>query len=256
MKIVVIGGTGLVGSKLVEKLRQGGHHALAASPATGVDAVTGDGLELALEDAEVVVDVTNAPNWHADAAMDFFQTSSRNILAAEAEADVAHHVVLSVVGADRPAGNGYFRAKLAQEEAVQGSTVPYTILRAAQFFEFIDRIVESSVKGDSLYLPPVFIQPESADDVAATLVEIALGEPVNGIVELAGPEEFRLDELVLRKLSANNDQRRVTVDIQAPYFGAELNYFSLTPDGNARIAPTHFDDWLSQATALKATPAA
>jgi uncharacterized protein YbjT (DUF2867 family) len=218
--------------------------------------VTGDGLKLALEDAEVVVDVTNAPNWHDDLAMDFFQTSSRNILAAEAEADVAHHVVLSVVGTDRPSGNGYFRAKLAQEEAVQGSTVPYTILRAAQFFEFIDRIVESSMNGDSLYLPPVFIQPESADDVVATLVEIALGEPVNGIVELVGPQEFRLDELVLRKLSANDDRRRVTVDIRAPYFGAELNYFSLTPDGNARIAPTHFEDWLSQATALEATPAA
>jgi uncharacterized protein YbjT (DUF2867 family) len=256
MKIVVVGGTGLVGSKLVKKLQQAGHHSLAASPGTGVDAVSGDGLELALEGAEVVVDVTNAPNWNADAATDFFLTATGNILAAEAKADVAHHVVLSVVGADRPSGNGYFRAKLAQEEAVQGSTVPYTILRAAQFFEFIDRIVESSMNGDRLYLPPVFIQPESADDVAATLAEIALGEPVNGIVELAGPQEFRLDELVLRKLSADDDQRRVTVDIQAPYFGVELNYFSLTPDGNARIAPTHFEDWLSRSAALQSTPAA
>jgi uncharacterized protein YbjT (DUF2867 family) len=256
MKIVVIGGTGLVGSKLVEKLRLEGHHPLAASPATGVDALTGEGLELALEGAEVVIDVTNAPNWHDKAAMDFFQTSSRNILAAEAEADVAHHVVLSVVGTDRPSGNGYFRAKLAQEEIVQTSTVPYTILRAAQFFEFIDRIVDSSANGDSVYLPPVFIQPESADDVAATLIEIARGEPVNGVVELAGPEEFRLDELVLRMFKASNDPRRVTVDIQAPYFGAELNYFSLTPDGNARIAPTHFEDWLSQSPSIQATPAA
>jgi uncharacterized protein YbjT (DUF2867 family) len=252
----VIGGTGLVGSKLVEKLRNAGHHALVASPATGVDAVTGEGLELALEDADVVVDVANAPIWDGAAAMDFFQTSSRNILAAETAADVAHHVVLSVIGSDRPSGNGYFQAKLAQEEIVQGSPVPYTILRAAQFFEFIGRIVDSSTKGDSLYLPPVFIQPQSAGDVADALAEIALGEPVNGILELAGPEEFRLDELVQRMLSVNNDPRRVTVDIQAPYFGAELNYFSLTPDGNARIAPTHFEDWLRQSPAMQATPAA
>jgi uncharacterized protein YbjT (DUF2867 family) len=256
MKIVVIGGTGLVGSKLVEILRLHGHHALAASPATGVDALTGEGLELALEDAEVVVDVTNAPNWHDPAVMDFFHTSSRNILAAEAAADVAHHIVLSVVGTDRPSGNAYFRAKLAQEEVVQGSTVPYTILRAAQFFEFIDRIVDSSMSGESVYLPPVFVQPESADDVAAILAELTLGDPVNGIVELAGPEEFRLDELVQRMFKANNDPRRVTVDIQAPYFGAELNYFSLTPGGHVRIAPTSFEDWLGRSTAMQATPAA
>ena len=256
MKIVVIGGTGLVGSKLVEKLRRAGHHALAASPTTGVDTITGEGLDLALEDAEVVVDVSNALNWDDAAAMDFFQTSTRNILAAEETADVAHHVVLSVVGSDRPSGNRYFRAKLAHEEAVKASNVPYTILRATQFFEFIDRIVDSSMNGESVYLPPVFVQPESADDVATTLAELAVSEPVNGIVELAGPEEFRLDELVQRVFSANNDPRRVTVDIQAPYFGAELNYFSLTPDGNARIAPTHFEDWLRQSTAMQANPAA
>jgi uncharacterized protein YbjT (DUF2867 family) len=256
MKIVVIGGTGVVGSKLVEILRLHGHHPLAASRATGVDALTGEGLELALEDAEVVVDVANAPNWRDTAVMDFFQTSSRNILAAEAAADVGHHIVLSVVGTDRPSGNAYFRAKLAQEEVVRNSTVPYSILRAAQFFEFIDHIVDSSMNGESVYLPPVFIQPESAHDVAAMLAELALGDPVNGIVELAGPEEFRLDELVQRMFKASNDPRRVTVDIQAPYFGAELNYFSLTPDGHARIAPTHFEDWLSQSTAMHATPAA
>jgi len=188
--------------------------------------------------------------------MDFFQTSSRNILAAEAAADVRHHIVLSVVGTDRPSGNAYFKAKLAQEEVVQESTVPYSILRAAQFFEFIDRIVESNMKGESVYLPPVFVQPESSDDVAAMLGELALGDPLNGIVELAGPEEFRLDELVQRVLKANNDPRRVTVDIQAPYFGAELNYFSLTPDGHARIAPTHFEDWLTQSSAMQETPTA
>jgi uncharacterized protein YbjT (DUF2867 family) len=256
MKIVVMGGTGLVGSRLVEKLRLAGHHALPASPATGIDALTGEGIELALVDAEVVVDVTNARNWDHPAVMDFFQTSSRNLLAAEAAADVAHHIVLSVVGIDRPSGNAYFRAKLAQEEVVQASTVPYTILRATQFFEFINRIVDSSMNGESVYLPPVFIQPESADDVAATLAELALAEPVNGVVELAGPEEFRLDELVARMFSASNDSRRVTVDIQAPYFGAELNYFSLTPNGNAQIAPTHFEEWLRQSMAMQPIPAA
>jgi uncharacterized protein YbjT (DUF2867 family) len=252
MKIVVMGGTGMVGAKLVETLRLAGHHALPASPATGVDALTGEGLELALEDAEVVVDVTNAPNWHGAAVMDFFQNASRNILAAALDADVAHHIVLSVVGTDRPSANAYFQAKLAQEEIVQESTIPYTILRAAQFYEFIDRIVDSSMNGESVYLPPVFIQPESADDVAATLAGLAVSDPVNGIVELAGPEEFRLDELVQRMFSATNDARRVTADIQARYFGTELNYFSLTPGGNARIAPTHFEDWLSQSTALHA----
>jgi uncharacterized protein YbjT (DUF2867 family) len=249
MKIVVIGGTGLIGSKLVEKLHLAGHHALPAAPATGVDTITGEGLDLALEDAEVVVDVANAPNWDDAAVMDFFQTSTRNILAAEVEADVGHHVVLSVVGSDQLSGSGYLRAKVAQEEAVKSSSVPYTILRATQFFEFLGRIADSSMTGDSVYLPPVFIQPESADDVAATLAELAIDEPVNGIVELAGPEEFRLDELVRRVLSANNDPRRVTADIHAPYFGTELDYFSLTPGGHARIAPTHFEDWLSQSVA-------
>jgi uncharacterized protein YbjT (DUF2867 family) len=249
MKIVVIGGTGLIGSKLVQKLRDAGHDALPASPDTGVNTITGEGLTDALEGAQVVVDVANAPNWEAAAVLDFFQTSSRNIVSAEAAADVSHHVALSVVGADRLAENGYMRAKVAQEETVAAGPVPYTILRAAQFFEFIGRIADSSMNGESVYLPPVFVQPESADDVAATLADVAVNEPVNGIVELAGPEEFRLDELVRAFLSANSDPRRVTVDIQAPYFGAELEYFSLTPGGNARIAPTHFEDWLSQSVA-------
>jgi uncharacterized protein YbjT (DUF2867 family) len=190
--------------------------------------------------------VANAPNWDDAAVLDFFQTSSHNLLAAETAARVNHHVALSVVGADRLAESGYMRAKVAQEETVAGGPVPYTILRAAQFFEFIGRIADSSTDGESVHLPPVFVQPESADDVAAALADVAVSEPVNGIVELAGPEEFRLDELVRGFLSANNDPRRVTVDIRAPYFGAELNYFSLTPGGNARIAPTRFEDWLSQ----------
>jgi uncharacterized protein YbjT (DUF2867 family) len=249
MKIVVIGGTGLIGSKLVHKLHDAGHEPLAASPDTGVNTITGEGLTDALEGAQVVVDVANAPNWDDAAVMDFFQTSSRNIVAAETAAGVSHHVALSVVGADRLAESGYMRAKVAQEETVAGGPVPYTILRASQFFEFIGRIADSSMNGDSVYLPPVFVQPESADDVATALADVAVTEPVNGIVELAGPEEFRLDELVRRVLSANNDPRRVTVDIHAPYFGAELDYFSLTPGGTARIAPTHFEDWLSQSVA-------
>ena len=249
MKIVVIGGTGLIGSKLVDKLRVGGHEPLAASPDTGVNTITGGGLAEALEGAQVVVDVANAPVWDDAAVMDFFQTSSRNLMAAEAAAGVNHHVALSVVGADRLPESGYLRAKVAQEETVKAGSVPYTILRATQFFEFLGRIADSSMNGESVHLPPVFVQPESAGDVAATLAELAVNEPANGIVELAGPEEFRLDELVPRVLRANNDARKVTTDLHARYFGAELNYFSLTPGGNARIAPTRFEDWLSQSVA-------
>ena len=249
MKIVVIGGTGLIGSTLVEKLRDAGHDVLAASPNSGVDTFTGEGLAEALEGAEVVVDVANAPNWDDAAVLNFFQTTSRNLLAAETTAGVKHHVALSVVGADQLSESGYMRAKIAQEEIVKAGSVPFTILRATQFFEFIERIADSSVKGENVCLPPVFIQPESADDVAATLADVALSEPVNGIVELAGPEEFRLDELVRRVFSANNDPRQVTVDINAPYFGAELEYFSLTPGGHARIAPTRFEDWLTRSVA-------
>jgi uncharacterized protein YbjT (DUF2867 family) len=246
MMIVVIGGTGLIGSKLVEKLREDGHEPLAASPDTGVNTLTGDGLAEALEGAQVVVDVANAPVWDDAAVLDFFQTSSRNILAAEAAAGVKHHVTLSVVGADRLPESGYLRAKLAQEETAKTGSVPYTILRATQFFEFIGRIADSSIDGDTVRLAPVFVQPESADDVAAALAEVAVSEPVNGIVELAGPEQFRLDELARRVLSANNDSRPVTADVHARYFGAELADHSLTPGGNARIAPTRFEDWLSQ----------
>jgi uncharacterized protein YbjT (DUF2867 family) len=246
MKIVVIGGTGLIGSKLVEKLRGDGHEALAASPDRGVNTITGEGLADALGGAEVVVDVANAPLWEDSAVMDFFLTSSRNMLAAEAAAGVKHHVVLSVVGTDRLPDSGYFRAKVAQEQAVKAGAVPYSILRAAQFFEFIGRIADSSSDGEVINLAPVFIQPESADDVAATLADLAVHEPVNGIVELAGPEQFRLDELVRRVLLASNDGRLVRTDAHAPYFGAELEAHSLTPGPNARIAPTRFEDWLGQ----------
>jgi uncharacterized protein YbjT (DUF2867 family) len=249
MKIVVIGGTGLIGSKLVEKLRKAGHEPLAAAPDTGVNTITGEGLDEALEGAQVVVDVANAPLWDDAAVLDFFQTSSRNILAAETSAGVARHVVLSIVGADRLPESGYLRAKVAQEETVMTGSVPYTILRATQFFEFIRGIADSSTEGDTVRLAPVFVQPESADDVAAALAEIAVSEPVNGIVELAGPEQFRLDELARRVLRANNDPRVVTADVHARYFGAELDDHSLTPGSNARIAPTRFEDWLSQSVA-------
>jgi uncharacterized protein YbjT (DUF2867 family) len=249
MKIVVIGGTGLIGSKLVEKLREDGHEPLAASPDTGVNTLTGEGLAEALERAEVVVDVANAPVWDDAAVLDFFQTTSRNVLAAEVAAGVKHHVALSVVGADRLPESGYLRAKLAQEETAKTGSVPYTILRATQFFEFIGRIADSSIDGDTVRLAPVFVQPESADDVAAALADVAVSEPVNGIVELAGPEQFRLDELARRVLRANNDPRPVTADVHARYFGTELADHSLTPGSNARIAPTRFEDWLSQSVA-------
>jgi uncharacterized protein YbjT (DUF2867 family) len=249
MKIVVIGGTGLIGSKLVEELQEAGHEPLAASPDTGVNTLTGDGLANALVGADVVVDVANAPVWDDAAVLDFFRTTSRNVLAAEIVAGVEHHVVLSVVGADRLPDSGYLRAKLAQEETARTGPIPYTILRATQFFEFIGRIADSSVDGGTVHLAPVFVQPESADDVAAALADLAVSEPVNGIVELGGPEQFRLDELARRVLRARNDPRPVMADVHARYFGAELDDHSLTPGGNARITPTRFEDWLSQSVA-------
>jgi uncharacterized protein YbjT (DUF2867 family) len=250
MNIVVIGGTGLIGSKLVNKLREAGHEALAASPDTGVNTITGEGLAEALEGADVVVDVANAPVWEDSAVMDFFLTSTRNTMAAEAAAGVKHHVVLSVVGTDRLPDSGYFRAKVAQEESVKAGAVPYTILRASQFFEFIGRIADSSTDDEkTVRLAPVLVQPESADDVAAALADVAVNQPVNGIIELGGPEQFRLDELARRVLAARNDPRPVTADVHALYFGTQLDDHSLTPGGEARIAPTRFEDWLSESVA-------
>lgn len=250
MKIVVIGGTGLIGSKLVEKLLRAGHEPLPASPDTGVDTYTGEGLEQALEDAQVVVDVSNAPAWDDAAVFDFFQTTSRNISAAETAAGTRHHVALSVVGTERLQDSGYFRAKLAQEEAVKAASVPYTILRATQFFEFIGRIADSGMNGESIHLAPVLIQPEAADDVAAALADLAVRGPLNGTIELAGPEQFRLDELARRFLHAHNDQREVTADKHARYFGAELDDHSLIPGDNPRIGPTRFEDWLLEAVSM------
>jgi uncharacterized protein YbjT (DUF2867 family) len=247
MKIVVIGGTGLIGSKLVETLRKDGHEPVAAALETGVDLLTGEGLAEALEGAQVVVDVANAPAWDDAAVLDFFETSSHNLLEAELAAGVGHHVTLSVVGADRLAAeSGYMRAKIAQEELVKGGPIPYTIVRATQFFEFIGRIADSCTDGNTVRLSPALVQPEAADDVVSTLADVAVGAPLNDTVELAGPEAFRLDELARRVLEARDDRREVTADVHARYFGAELDDRSLTPGDDARIASTRFEDWLSQ----------
>jgi uncharacterized protein YbjT (DUF2867 family) len=227
-------------------LRKDRHEPLAASPDTGVNTLTGEGLAEALEGAQVGVDVANAPAWDDAAVIDFFQTSSRNLLAAETAARVGHHVALSIVGTDRLPESGYFRAKVAQEEIVKGGPVPYTIVRATQFFEFIGRIADSSTDGDTVLLPPALVQPVAADDVASTLADVAVGASLNDTVELAGPEAFRLDELARRVLKASDDPRQVTTDVHARYFGAELDDRSLTPGDDARIAPTRFEDWLSQ----------
>jgi len=246
MKIVVIGGSGLIGSKLVKNLRQLDHDVVAASPSSGVNTITGVGLAAGLTGAQVVVDVTNAPSWEDKAVLEFFETSTRNLLAAGAAAGVGHHVALSVVGTERLLQSGYFRAKMAQENLIKASKVPYTIVRATQFFEFVNGIAQSATDGQTVRLPPALMQPIVSDDVAAALVDVTVGVPVNGTVELAGPEPIRLDELVRRFLSAKQDARQVVADVHARYFGIELNDQSLTPGDNPRIGPTHFADWLSR----------
>ena len=246
MKIVVIGGTGLIGAKLVNKLRQHGHEVVAASPSKGVNTVTGEGLAQALAGAQVVVDVANAPSWEDNAVLAFFETSGWNLLAAEAAAGVGHHVALSVVGTERLLASGYFRAKMAQEKLIQASPIPYTIVRATQFFEFVGGIAQSATEGQTVRLPPVLMQPIASDDVAAALADVAINAPANGTIELAGPEPIRQDELVRRFLSANKDARKVTTDARARYFGLEVNDQSLTPGDNPRIGPTRFADWLSR----------
>jgi uncharacterized protein YbjT (DUF2867 family) len=251
MKIVVIGGTGLIGTKLVNKLRERGHEALAASPSSGVNTITGEGLAEALAGAQVVVDVSNSPSWEDKAVLEFFETSSRNLLAAEAAAGVTHHVALSVVGTERLLQGGFFRAKMAQEELIQASNIPYTIVRSTQFFEFVNGIAQSATDGQMVRLSPVLIQPIVSDDVAAALAEVTLGAPVNGTIEIAGPERLRLDELIRRFLHAKQDARQVVTDVHARYFDIELNDQSLTPGDNARIGPTRFDDWLSRSAAQR-----
>ena len=247
MKIVVIGGSGLIGTKLVKRLREGGHDALAASPASGVDTLTGAGLAEALKGAQVVVDVANSPSFEDAAVLNFFETSARNLLSAEAAAGVGHHVALSVVGADRLPGSGYMRAKVAQEKAIKAATVPYTIVRATQFFEFIGRIVDESTEGETVRMPPALMQPMAADDVVAALADVSVGRPLNGTIEVAGPEAIRMDELARRFLSAKRDSRRVSTDVHARYFGAELDDRSITPGKDPRIGPIRLEDWLSRA---------
>jgi uncharacterized protein YbjT (DUF2867 family) len=249
MKIVVIGGTGLIGSKLVAKLDEQGHDAVPAAPNTGVNTLTGEGLSEVLEGAQVVVDVSNAPNWEDDAVMDFFQTSTRNLLAAEESAGVGHHVALSVVGTDRLTESGYFRAKLAQERLIEDSPIPYSIVHATQFFEFLNGIADSATEGNTVHLPPAQIQPMAADDVATEVGRVAVGSPVNGVVEVAGPEEFRLDELIRDQLAAADDPREVVADPEASYFGITPSGRTLLPGDDARIAETRLADWSKQPTA-------
>jgi uncharacterized protein YbjT (DUF2867 family) len=246
MKIVVIGGTGLIGSKLVAKLDGHGHEAVPAAPNTGVDTITGEGLAEAVAGASAVVDVSNAPAWEDAAVLAFFDTSTRNLLAAEAAAGVGHHVALSVVGTERLTESGYFRAKLAQEQLIEESSIPYSIVRATQFFEFLDRIAADATDGDTVGLPPAFIQPMAADDVAGALCPVAVGAPVNGIVEVAGPDRFRLDELIRGRLSAAGDPREVVADPSASYFGITPGERTLLPGDGADLAPTSYQDWQSR----------
>jgi uncharacterized protein YbjT (DUF2867 family) len=249
MKIVVIGGSGLIGSKLVRKLDADGREAVAASPDSGVNTLTGEGLPETLEGASVVVDVSNSPSLDDDAAvLEFFETSTRNILAAETAAGVGHHVALSVVGTERLSESGYFRAKIAQEKLIEDSSIPYSIVHATQFFEFVKSIAGAATEGNTVRLAHVLIQPIAADDVASAVGQVSVGSPVNGIIEVAGPDQFRLDELIRRGLSAKHDPREVIADPQARYFGAELSERTLIPGDDARIAKTHFEEWLSRPT--------
>jgi uncharacterized protein YbjT (DUF2867 family) len=246
MKMVVIGGSGLIGKKVVTNLRQQGHEVVAASPSSGVNTVTGEGLAQALTGAQVVVDVANAPSWEDKAVLEFFETSGRNLLAAEAAAGVGHHVALSVVGTDRLLASGYFRAKMAQENLIKASSIPYTIVRATQFFEFVGSIAQSATEGKTLRVPPALMQPIAADDVGAAVAEAALAKPLNGTIELAGPEPIRQDELVRQFLSKTGDARTVIADPKALYYGLTMNDQSLTPGDHARLGPTRFADWLSR----------
>ena len=246
MKIVVIGGSGLIGKKVVKNLRQQGHEVVAASPSLGVNTVTGEGLAQALAGAQVVVDVANAPSWEDKAVLEFFETSGRNLLAAEAAAGVGHHVALSVVGTDRLLASGYFRAKMAQEKLIKASPIPYTVVRATQFFEFAGGIAQSATEGQTVRLPPVLMQPIAADDVAAVMADVALAEPLNGTFDLAGPEPIRQDDLVRQFLNATGDARKVMSDASALYYGINVNDQSLTPGENPRLGTTRFSDWLSR----------
>jgi uncharacterized protein YbjT (DUF2867 family) len=246
MKIVVIGGSGLIGSRLVPKLLEQGHEAIAASPKSGVDTITGQGLAEALKGASVVVDVSNAPAWEDSAVMRFFETSTRNLLAQETAAGVKHHVALSVVGSERLLQSGYFRAKIAQENIIKASAIPYSIVRATQFFEFVKGIADFSTDGNQVRLPSALIQPMAADDVASAIGRVAVGPPVNGTIEIGGPEQFPLDELVRKALAVWKDPREVVADPHARYYGIEVAERALIPEDNAERAETRFETWLNQ----------
>jgi uncharacterized protein YbjT (DUF2867 family) len=247
MKIVVIGGTGLVGSKVVSNLSRKGHEVIAAAPNTGVNTITGEGLTEALAGAQIVIDVANSPSFADEAVLNFFQTAGRNLAAAEKVAGVRHHIALSVVGTDRLPESGYLRAKFAQEELIRASGIPYTIIRSTQFFEFLGGIAQSATDDQSVRLSPAHLQPIASDDVAALVTKVATMAPANGVIELAGPERIGLDDLVRRYLAAKHDTREVVTDIHARYFGTELNDKSLTPGDNPHIGPTSFETWLAQA---------
>ena len=246
MKLVIVGGTGLIGSKLVTRLKARGHDAIAASPDTGVNTLTGEGLARVLQGAAAVVDVSNSPSFEEKAVMDFFTTSTRNLLEYAAAAGVSHYVALSVVGAERIPDSPYMRAKNAQEALIKAGRIPFTIVHATQFFEFVKRIADEATQGTTVRLPPVLIQPMAADDVVAALARTAVGTPVNGTVDVAGPQQFRFDDLIRQGLRARNDDREVLVDPHARYFGAELAERSLVPAGEARLGELRFEDWLNQ----------
>jgi uncharacterized protein YbjT (DUF2867 family) len=246
MKIVVIGGSGLIGSRLVSKLREQGHETVAASPQSGVNTITCEGLSEALKGASVVVDVTNSPSWEDAAVLKFFETSTRNQLTYEGVAGVKHHVALSVVGTERLLASGFFRAKMAQENLIKASSIPYTIVRATQFFEFVKGITDFSTQGKEVRMPTALIQPMAGDDVASAVARIATGAPANGMVEIGGPEKFQLDELVRQYLAASKDPREVVTDPKASYYGVEVSERTLVPDDGARLSETRFETWLKQ----------
>src|SRR6266478_4573162 len=248
LKIVVIGGSGLIGSKLVNNLCQRGHEAFAASPKSGVNTIAGEGLNEAMAGTQVVIDLANAPSWEDKAVLEFFETSGRNLLGAEAAAGVKHHVALSVVGTERLLGSGYMRAKMAQEQLIKASRIPYTIVRATQFFEFASGITKNATEGASVRLPSALMQPIAADDVAALLADVAVSEPKNGMLEIAGPEQIRQDELIRRFLNATGDARKVITDAHARYYGVEVNDQSLVPGRNPRLGSIRFAEWLSRNT--------
>ena len=246
MKIVIIGGTGLIGSKTTERLRKQGHEVVAAAPNTGVNTITGEGVKEALAGAEVVIDLANSPSFEDKAAMEFFEISGRNLLAADKAAGVRHHIALSVVGTEHLQDAGYFRAKLAQEKLIKTSGIPYTILHSTQFFEFIDGIIQSGTENGAIHVSPALVQPIAADDVAEALAELALAHPLNGTVEVAGPDACSLDTFARKYLSAKGDTRQIVADIHARYFGAELDDSSLMPGDHPRFASTSFEDWLGR----------